>query len=114
MVGEAEKGGPVGVQTVTAASLEAGSSPSPSISTQTLPKTDSQSTLTTWDGPDDPGNPRNWSLGARIYGVAIPTWYSFVVYVSSFAISATPCGDLIIMLTLHQNIRHVRVCGRYL
>jgi hypothetical protein len=42
-------------------------------------KVSPEKTVTDWDGPNDVGNPRNWSLGARIYGVAIPAWYAFVV-----------------------------------
>ncbi|KAL9090554.1 MAG: hypothetical protein Q9159_001898 [Coniocarpon cinnabarinum] len=32
-----------------------------------------------WDGPDDPGNPRNWSILERTFGVAVPAWYAFAV-----------------------------------
>ena len=38
-------------------------------------------TLTDWDGPDDPENPRNWSFGKKLYATAIPALYAFVVYV---------------------------------
>ena len=36
-------------------------------------------TLTEWDSPTDAGNPRNWSLGARVFGVLVPAWYAFAV-----------------------------------
>ena len=41
----------------------------------------SEQTLTDWDGPDDPGDPRNWSYGLRVYGVFVPALYAFAVYV---------------------------------
>jgi len=44
-----------------------------------LPQTDSKDVLTDWDGPDDLGNPKNWSFGARLYGTFVPAYYSFAV-----------------------------------
>ena len=41
----------------------------------------SEQTLTDWDGPTDPGDPRNWSYGLRVYGVFVPALYAFAVYV---------------------------------
>ncbi|KAL9092394.1 MAG: hypothetical protein Q9159_000902 [Coniocarpon cinnabarinum] len=38
-----------------------------------------KSKLPTWDGPDDPANPRNWPMWERVFGVFVPSWYSFVV-----------------------------------
>ncbi|KAF2742373.1 MFS general substrate transporter [Sporormia fimetaria CBS 119925] len=32
-----------------------------------------------WDGPDDPDNPRNWSLAKRAYHSAIPALFGFAV-----------------------------------
>lgn len=43
------------------------------------PEPETEHTLTGWDGPDDSGNPRNWSFGARVYGVFVPAWYAFAV-----------------------------------
>ena len=37
--------------------------------------------LMDWDGPDDPGNPRNWTMGTKIYATAVPAMYAFAVYV---------------------------------
>ena len=36
--------------------------------------------LTDWDGPDDVGNPRNWSFRKKLYATVIPALYAFVVY----------------------------------
>lgn len=38
-----------------------------------------EDSLLDWDGPDDPGNPRNWSLGTKVYATAIPALYAFAV-----------------------------------
>lgn len=38
--------------------------------------------LLDWDGPGDPGNPRNWTLATKIYATAVPAMYAFAVYVS--------------------------------
>ncbi|KAF1972765.1 MFS general substrate transporter [Bimuria novae-zelandiae CBS 107.79] len=34
---------------------------------------------TDWDGPDDPGNPMNWSSAAKAYHVTVPGLYGFAV-----------------------------------
>ena len=39
-------------------------------------------TLTDWDGPDDPDNPRNWTFGKKLYATAVPALYAFVVSVT--------------------------------
>jgi MFS family permease len=36
-----------------------------------------------WDGPDDPANPKNWSLGLRIYHTALPALYGFSVSIGT-------------------------------
>jgi hypothetical protein len=43
------------------------------------PQAKSGHTLTDWDGPADVGNPRNWPMSLRVYGVFVPAWYSFAV-----------------------------------
>lgn len=43
---------------------------------QLPPKSDA---LTDWDGPADPENPKNWSLGLRIYHTMLPALYGFSV-----------------------------------
>jgi len=43
------------------------------------PQAKSEHTLTNWDGPADAGNPRNWPMSLRVYGVFVPAWYSFAV-----------------------------------
>jgi hypothetical protein len=35
--------------------------------------------VTDWDGPTDPENPKNWSLGSRIYHTMLPALYGFSV-----------------------------------
>jgi MFS family permease len=43
---------------------------------------EAQTTVTTlldWDSPDDPGNPKNWSLTKRIVHTAIPGFFGFSV-----------------------------------
>lgn len=35
--------------------------------------------LLDWDIPEDTGNPKNWSLGKRIFHTAIPAFYGFTV-----------------------------------
>ncbi len=42
-------------------------------------KTPPVTALVDWDGPDDPGNPRNWSLVTKMYATAIPAMYAFAV-----------------------------------
>lgn len=37
-----------------------------------------------WDGPDDTGNPKNWSVLKKIFHTAIPALYGFSVYVPTF------------------------------
>lgn len=36
-----------------------------------------------WDGPDDTGNPKNWSVMKKIFHTAIPALYGFSVYAFS-------------------------------
>ena len=55
-------------------SLESGDS-----STMINEKTPPVTALVDWDGPDDPGNPRNWSLPTKMYATAIPAMYAFAV-----------------------------------
>ena len=62
--------------------------------------------LQDWDGPDDPGNPRNWSLGTKIYATAIPAMYAFAVFVFSLR-AACPCVDKV------QNFWHLCIHSRY-
>ena len=35
--------------------------------------------LTDFDGPNDPGNPKNWGFGKRVYHTSIPALYGFAV-----------------------------------
>ena len=35
--------------------------------------------LIDWDGRDDPGNPKNWSFGTKVYATAVPALFAFVV-----------------------------------
>ncbi|KAJ2991609.1 hypothetical protein NUW58_g2458 [Xylaria curta] len=58
----------------------------PSSSDSTLPaKVDA---ITDWDGPDDPANPKNWSLGLRIYHTTLPALYGFSVSLGTSIFSA--------------------------
>ena len=36
-----------------------------------------------WDGPDDPANPKTWSLGLRIYHTLLPALYGFSVSIGT-------------------------------
>jgi MFS family permease len=36
-----------------------------------------------WDGPDDPANPKNWSIGLRIYHTLLPALYGFSVSIGT-------------------------------
>jgi hypothetical protein len=40
-----------------------------------------------WDGPDDPGNPWNWSHFKRVYHIIPPALVSFSAYVLSLSIA---------------------------
>ena len=40
---------------------------------------DSDAPVQDWDGPFDQGNPKNWSLGKKIFHTAIPAFYGFGV-----------------------------------
>ncbi|MCJ1403121.1 hypothetical protein MMC11_006344 [Xylographa trunciseda] len=44
--------------------------------------------LKDWDGPDDPGNPRNWSFGTKVYATAVPALFAFVVTFGTSVYSA--------------------------
>ncbi|KAI1324962.1 MFS multidrug transporter-like protein [Xylariaceae sp. FL0255] len=46
---------------------------------QSTTVTISANALTDWDGPKDPGNPKNWSMGSRIYHTMLPALYGFSV-----------------------------------
>ena len=35
--------------------------------------------LTEWDGPNDSGNPKNWSFLKKVYATFVPALYAFVV-----------------------------------
>ncbi len=39
------------------------------------------SSVTDWDGPDDPDNPFNWPLWQRVYHVTTPGFFGFAVSV---------------------------------
>ncbi|RYO74737.1 hypothetical protein DL766_004177 [Monosporascus sp. MC13-8B] len=43
------------------------------------PPPDELDAVTDWDGPADPANPKNWSLGLRIYHTMLPALYGFSV-----------------------------------
>ncbi|RYP19221.1 hypothetical protein DL767_009689 [Monosporascus sp. MG133] len=43
--------------------------------------------ITDWDGPADPANPKNWSLGLRIYHTMLPALYGFSVSLGTSAYS---------------------------
>ncbi|KAI1347664.1 MFS multidrug transporter-like protein [Xylaria sp. FL0043] len=47
-----------------------------------------QDALTDWDGPADPANPKNWSLGLRIYHTMLPALYGFSVSLGTSIYSA--------------------------
>jgi MFS family permease len=36
-----------------------------------------------WDGPNDPANPKNWTLGLRIYHTLLPALYGFSVSIGT-------------------------------
>jgi len=44
-----------------------------------VPPPDELDAVTDWDGPADPANPKNWSLGLRIYHTMLPALYGFSV-----------------------------------
>ncbi len=67
----------------------------------------SASALVDWDGPGDPGNPRNWSLVTKIYATAVPAMYAFAVYVFSLMLALFLCVDKT------QDIRHLCIYSRY-
>lgn len=77
----------------TATHVMAGSSPSVTLNDdeklpsahQLHPKSDA---LIDWDGPDDPANPKNWSLGLRIYHTMLPALYGFSVSLGTSIYSA--------------------------
>jgi hypothetical protein len=35
--------------------------------------------LVDWDSPDDPGNPKNWSVAKKVVHTAIPGFFGFSV-----------------------------------
>lgn len=35
--------------------------------------------LLDWDGPDDLGNPKNWTIRKKIFHTALPAFYGFAV-----------------------------------
>lgn len=35
--------------------------------------------LLDWDSPEDVGNPKNWTVGKKIFHTAIPAFYGFTV-----------------------------------
>ncbi|XHF96636.1 hypothetical protein AWENTII_000259 [Aspergillus wentii] len=45
------------------------------------------SKLVTWNGPDDPGNPKNWSMGKKWSAVIIVSCFTFISPVSSSMIA---------------------------
>ncbi|MCJ1431239.1 hypothetical protein MMC27_000590 [Xylographa pallens] len=44
--------------------------------------------LKDWDGQDDPGNPKNWSFGTKVYATAVPALFAFVVTFGTSVYSA--------------------------
>ncbi|MCJ1281516.1 hypothetical protein MMC26_000836 [Xylographa opegraphella] len=44
--------------------------------------------LKDWDGPGDPGNPKNWSFGTKVYATAVPALFAFVVTFGTSVYSA--------------------------
>ncbi|MCJ1288729.1 hypothetical protein MMC34_000258 [Xylographa carneopallida] len=44
--------------------------------------------LIDWDGRDDPGNPKNWSFGTKVYATAVPALFAFVVTLGTSIYSA--------------------------
>lgn len=36
-----------------------------------------------WDGLEDSANPKNWSLGKRLFNTILPAIFAFLMYVSS-------------------------------
>jgi hypothetical protein len=68
---------------------------------ETKPPTPQQNTsVTDWNGPDDPDNPHNWSTWNRVYHATIPALFGFAVYVSQS--SSQPCS--------HHTARSARQC----
>ncbi|KAL9098618.1 MAG: hypothetical protein Q9187_009626 [Circinaria calcarea] len=59
----------------SASAVEAGENPAIAESKSPL------HTPTDWDGPEDVGNPRNWSFGKKIYATIVPALYAFAVCV---------------------------------
>ncbi|KAH8598082.1 putative polyamine transporter 4 [Bisporella sp. PMI_857] len=44
---------------------------------------DEKSPSSGWDSPEDPGNPKNWSFGNKVFHTAIPALYGFVITVGT-------------------------------
>jgi hypothetical protein len=56
--------------------------------------------LVTWDGPDDPDNPRNWSTPYKLFLTTLCCITTLNVYVSEHSLVSADC-----LFLYHQNIR---------
>ena len=58
----------------------------PSLKPSPTPESEADTYVVTWDGPDDPENPRNWSLKYRWFVTGLVCLNNFCAYVQIFLV----------------------------
>jgi len=66
--------------------------------------------LLTWDSPEDQDNPRNWPAGEKIFHVAVPALFGFIMYVVRIQ-DVTYIRSKLMKL---QNSRNLSLCPSYI
>lgn len=58
----------------------------PNLNPSPTPESETDTHVVTWDGPDDPANPRNWSLKYRWFVTGLISLNNFCAYVQIFLV----------------------------
>jgi MFS family permease len=76
---------------------------STSTSPAEVPNHKAPAAVVDWDGPNDPANPKNWSLGLRIYHTLLPALYGFSVSIGT-SIYAPAVFDIEAKFNVSQSV----------
>ena len=83
----------------------------PSLKPSPTPESEADTYVVTWDGPDDPTNPRNWSSKYRWFVTGLISLNNFCSYVQIFLVPTQHSTnytwkDVLVFISLHRCALH--------